>query len=513
MKKLFRCIFALCLLCAIDVYASPANDSFLDDNLYKCIIDSYNLLKNESKDYSYSILAEELNEIENLDCSKYSGNIDDLTGLNKMLGLKTINLSGNTFLGGSSNIKVGENSKLKSKITLPPNLNLTDIKYEIVNPKKASVKDGVVTGLSSGSTYIIMTAKISNNEIKEKYLVSVLETNPLKKSNNANLSSLTLTPGNIEFKSELKKYTTIVSKETTSIVIKATLANNKASFVSGYGPRTVNLNIGYNDVLIKVKAEDGTINTYTIGVVRSDGNNANTYLSDLILSVGKINFSRDVFIYTLTVSSDVDKIDIKPVTESYTSKAVVSDTKLKEGENKITITVTAENGSTKNYELIVNKEEYESEKNYLKDLKISGYDINFSKKKQNYEIKINNESSLDILATPNNSTATVSITGNKNLKNNSKVTIKVVDEDNKIREYIITIKKSLIESLTYKEYILFTEFLIIFILILVIIFRPKNNTLNKSRNVVYKPSNKVCKNCGTINNANSKVCYVCGKRF
>ena len=279
-----------------------------------------------------------------------------------------------------------------------------------------------------------MTAKISNNEIKEKYLVSVLETNPLKKSNNANLSSLTLTPGNIEFKSELKKYTTIVSKETTSIVIKATLANNKASFVSGYGPRTVNLNIGYNDVLIKVKAEDGTINTYTIGVVRSDGNNANTYLSDLILSVGKINFSRDVFIYTLTVSSDVDKIDIKPVTESYTSKAVVSDTKLKEGENKITITVTAENGSTKNYELIVNKEEYESEKNYLKDLKISGYDINFSKKKQNYEIKINNESSLDILATPNNSTATVSITGNKNLKNNSKVTIKVVDEDNKTRE-------------------------------------------------------------------------------
>ena len=434
MKKLFRCIFALCLLCAIDVYASPANDSFLDDNLYKCIIDSYNLLKNESKDYSYSILAEELNEIENLDCSKYSGKIEDLTGLNKMLGLKTINLSGNTFLGGSSNIKVGENSKLKSKITLPPNLNLTDIKYEIVNPKKASVKDGVVTGLSSGSTYIIMTAKISNNEIKEKYLVSVLETNPLKKSNNANLSSLTLTPGNIEFKSELKKYTTIVSKETTSIVIKAILANNKASFVSGYGPRTVNLNIGYNDVLIKVKAEDGTINTYTIGVVRSDGNNANTYLSDLILSVGKINFSRDVFIYTLTVSSDVDKIDIKPVTESYTSKAVVSDTKLKEGENKITITVTAENGSTKNYELIVNKEEYESEKNYLKDLKISGYDINFSKKKQNYEIKINNESSLDILATPNNSTATVSITGNKNLKNNSKVTIKVVDEDNKTRE-------------------------------------------------------------------------------
>lgn len=140
MKKLFRCIFALCLLCAIDVYASPSNDSFLDDNLYKCIIDSYNLLKNESKDYSYSILAEELNEIENLDCSKYSGNIDDLTGLNKMLGLKTINLSGNTFLGGSSNIKVGENSKLKSKITLPPNLNLTDIKYEIVNPKKQVLK-------------------------------------------------------------------------------------------------------------------------------------------------------------------------------------------------------------------------------------------------------------------------------------------------------------------------------------------------------------------------------------
>lgn len=42
MKKLFRCIFALCLLCAIDVYASPANDSFLDDNRRKFKIKKQN---------------------------------------------------------------------------------------------------------------------------------------------------------------------------------------------------------------------------------------------------------------------------------------------------------------------------------------------------------------------------------------------------------------------------------------------------------------------------------------
>ena len=45
--------------------------------------------------------------------------------------------------------------------------------------------------------------------------------------------------------------------------------DKKASFVTNFGPRTVNLKVGTNTLLVKVKAEDGTINTYTISVIGS----------------------------------------------------------------------------------------------------------------------------------------------------------------------------------------------------------------------------------------------------
>ena len=84
MKKFFKLFFAFVLFCfTVNVGASPANDSFIDDNLYKCIIDAYNANSSDKKDYSYNILPEELNTITNLDCSQYKGSIENLTGLNK----------------------------------------------------------------------------------------------------------------------------------------------------------------------------------------------------------------------------------------------------------------------------------------------------------------------------------------------------------------------------------------------------------------------------------------------
>ena len=77
MKKNFKLFFAFTLACiTFNVSASPANDSFIDDNLYKCIIDAYNADSGDKKDYSYNILPEELDTITSLDCSKYKGSIE-----------------------------------------------------------------------------------------------------------------------------------------------------------------------------------------------------------------------------------------------------------------------------------------------------------------------------------------------------------------------------------------------------------------------------------------------------
>ena len=521
MRKFFKCnLLLLLFVIGSNVYASPANDSFLDDNLYKCIIDAYNVNLTDKKDYSYNILPEEANTIANLDCSNYKGTIEDLTGLDRLSGLTSINLSGNLFLGGSLNI-TGNSGKLKSNIKLPSTLSLTDISYEIDDKSIVKITNNVVYPLSNGSTYVTMVAKVSGNEIKEKYLVTVSNPN-LNKSNNAKLASLYLSNGEFSFDSDTTNYSVVVDKNVESVKINANLLDKKASFVSGFGPRTVNLKEGSNTLLVKVKAEDGTISTYTIMVIRSDGNDLNNRLVNIELSVGKIDFKPDVYVYNFNVDSNINEIDVKGVAESSLATVDVSNTKLKVGTNKITITVTSESGSKGVYELIVTREDYDSTDNYLKDLTIKNYEIDFKRDIFNYEITIGGEKNLVINPITEKSDATYNIVGNSDLKNDSKIVIKVSDKEGCTREYNITVKKNSLFDLSFfidnaKWFILIFEFLIILILLIVIISRkgpgkPKRVKSPKKvkSKVQPKVTSNVCKACGTVNDIKSKTCYICG---
>lgn len=518
MKKIIKCIFCfLLLVIGINVYASPVNDLFLDDNLYKCIIDAYNVNLTEKKDYTYNILPEEANTITNLDCSSYKGTIENLTGLDRLRGLTSINLSGNLILGGSLNI-TGASGKLKSNIILPSTLSLTDISYEIENKSIVKITDNIVYPLSNGSTYVTMTGKVSGNEIKEKYLVTV--SNPgLNKSNNAKLASLYLSKGEFSFDNNITEYSVIVDKSVESVKINANVLDKNARFVSGFGPRTVNLKEGSNTLLVKVKAEDGTVLTYTIMVIRSDGNDLNNRLVNIELSIGKIDFKPDVYVYNFNVDSNINEIDVKGIAESSLASVDVSDTRLKVGTNKITITVTSESGSKCVYELIVNREDYDSLDNYLKGLTIKNYKIDFKRDIFNYEITIGGEKTLVINPITEKSDATYNIVGNSELKNDSKIVIKVSDKEGSTREYNIIVKKNNLFNLTFlidnvKWFILGLEFLIILILIIVIISRGGPKKPKKAKKVEKKIQpqivSNVCNVCGAANDIKSKTCYVCG---
>lgn len=476
MKKL---LLLFLLLFIPNVKAMPANDSFIDDNLYKCVIDAYNVGKTDKKDYAYNILPEELITIKSMDCSIYKGLITDLTGLNKMTGLTSLNLSGNEFLGGSLNIKNQSTGSLKSLLKLPKSLTLTNKKYEIEDENILKIENNVVVPLQNGSTSIIMTAKVSGYEIKEKYLVSI-NNDSLAKSNNSKLASLYLSKGEFKFNSDTKDYTIIVGESTSSVKINANVLDKTASFVDGFGPRTVNLNIGTNKVLVKVKAEDNSTSTYTLNIIRSEGSDENVKLTNIELSVGKIDFNPDVFIYNFTVDSNVNEIEVKGVPISTLSTVEVSDTKLKVGENNIVITVTSESGSKKAYQLLVTREDYDSLDNYLSNLTINKYNISFNRNVFNYNLNIGFESTLDIKPILEKNTSTFTIEGNKELKDGSKVLIKVKDTEGSTRTYTINISKNILSSINYKTIILLIEFIIIIILLIVLITKPKRKEKNNS---------------------------------
>lgn len=89
-----------------------------------------------------------------------------------------------------------------------------------------------------------------------------------------------------------------------------------------------------------------------------DKRSDNTSLSSLQISPGKLSpqFSPDVTSYKATVDKDVKEIAISAVPESKSANTSVDGaTDLKEGSNQVSVTVTAENGASTTYIILVNR--------------------------------------------------------------------------------------------------------------------------------------------------------------
>ena len=127
-------------------------------------------------------------------------------------------------------------------------------------------------------------------------------------------------------------------------------------------------------------------------------------------------FSPNVTSYTVQVAKDIQQLNVNAVAED--EKATISikgNEQLKEGENLITVSVSAEDGTVKIYEINVERLPEETKVLGLKTLKIDGTDIDkrFKTEVYNYEIKVEEDvSKLKIEAIPNEETAIVEILGN-----------------------------------------------------------------------------------------------------
>ena len=269
---------------------------------------------------------------------------------------------------------------------------------------------------------------------------------PDNRSSNNNLKTLSVDKGSIAFKSSTTSYSLKVANDVESIKVSATLDDSKASFVNGYGPRTVKLNYGSNSVLVKVKAENEAIKTYTIKVERQDNRSGNNNLKSLSLSAGTIAFSKDVTTYNTTVDYSVTKIDIIAEVEDVKSKYVVNSPSLFVGNNVITVTVTAENGSTKVYTInVVRKEEAAilSDNNNVSSIDILGHGIKFEDGVTEYDVEIGDEYALVIEVLLEDPSANYVIEGNEDLKDGSVIKVTTTSESGQQKEYRINVNKKI----------------------------------------------------------------------
>lgn len=306
-------------------------------------------------------------------------------------------------------------------------------------------------------------------------------------SNNNDLSSLSLSNGNIypTFNKDTTSYSTQINANNVTIIARA--SSNKATISGDIG--TKNLNYGNNNFNIIVTSESGNKKTYTISIVRPNNNNNdntpvikdnksnNNYLSNITLSTGNINFNKEILEYNLSVLYEVKDIDITAVPEDSKSKVEISGNKeLKVGTNKITILVTAEDGSKREYIINVdrkNEDEKLSNNTNISKLTIDNYNINFNKDKLNYDLKIKYEKKLNINVELEDSTSTYIIQGNNNLNNKSIIKIIVTSADNSTKTYTINIKNN--DTIIKIAFVLLITVLIITNILRIILKKQKDS--------------------------------------
>ena len=187
-------------------------------------------------------------------------------------------------------------------------------------------------------------------------------------STDATLSALTLSEGELAptFATETTSYTAAVEATVSSITVTPTATDDAAAITvegtttaSASASESIPLTEGENEVSVVVTAEDGTTTqTYTVTVTR-DSFSTDATLSALTLSEGELTptFATGTTSYTAAVEATVSSITATPTATDdaaaitvdgiVTASGSTSESiPLTEGDNEVSVVVTAEDGTT-----------------------------------------------------------------------------------------------------------------------------------------------------------------------
>ena len=300
---------------------------------------------------------------------------------------------------------------------------------------------------------------ISNNAGKSEYTIEVVKEQAKSKDNtlkSLGVSVGTLTP---EFNPATTTYNVEVESDVETVDITAELNDEKASFTEGYGPRTVSLSEGTNQIQLRVVSESGKINRYNVVINKKGVDVCATEMESraLLSSVEFVHSDENVVIPQLSefspetlyysgieLPNEAKGFTIETSTVNYGDTVEIPDFDKKEFvpgvPEPVIIRVTDRDcpSITKEYtfEITIKKANPESTDATLAKLEVQGHDIGFSKEKNNYNIRLKkNETSVKVSYLPTSSGALChdnnldSDNKPKRLAVNSEIVITCVSED------------------------------------------------------------------------------------
>lgn len=386
---------------------------------------------------------------------------------NSLLSNLTISSGKLNFNSTSFQYHVGVDANV-SKVTLvaTPKSSKAKLTYTLNGKPVSSLKD-LNLNVGDNKVQIYVTA--------EDGTVSVYEVVINRASEKDNtLSNITIDHGTLNpaFDKNVLDYNVSVDSNVDEINMDAILSNPNSSVQYIYNGKEVNslhdlsLEKGENKVEIVVTGEDGSKRTYTVTINREDDSetnkDSNSFLSNLTISSGKLNFNSLTYNYQVGVDANVSKVTLVPTlssnkataTYSFNGKTVTSlnDLELNVGDNVVIITVTAEDGTVSVYKVVINRA---SEKdNTLSNITIDQGSLypTFDKNVMDYHVTVeSNVDEVNMTAKPSKDTSKVEYIYNgqtvdslDHLKlNTGKNTVQIVvtGEDGSKRTYNVVIDK------------------------------------------------------------------------
>ena len=449
-----------------------------------------------------------------------------VTLTNQKLSDTTAKISANVIdkiitIGGNSTTKSSD-ANLKSLsvdgYTLSSPFHPDTLSYEVTVPNDVtevnisgskSDNGASITGLGkialTGDETTTLIKVTAEDGTTKTYTIKIKKSNKEEKSSDATLKSLDVSGYTLSpiFNKNVTTYSMKVTNNITALKVSALPTDDKATVQitgnSGWKE-------GVNAITIKVTAEDGTTNTYTVNVTRESSKkeetkSSNNYLSNLVISSShKINntFDKNITNYEITVPFEVENLKMNLTLEDSKAKYEIegADNLKTDGINVVTIKVTAEDGSIRTYTLNVTRSSGTTNTE-LSDIIISNGEISpkFSKDTYEYDVKVDNKiDKLDIKAIPENKNSKVEIIGNDNLaEGKNSVLIKVTDENGYTKYYRLNVEKESTKKILGLSIFGFISMLLIILLLIIILLvmllkRKREEKVPEKPVIEFKPT-------------------------
>jgi len=270
-----------------------------------------------------------------------------------------------SFASGTNNYTATVATGITS-LTLTPTLSDVNARVTVNGNQVTSGTSSGSISLSVGPNVIPVNVTAQDGTTTNPYNVTVTRL----PSSDATLNSFTISTGtptpdayNV-YRSSVAN--TVTSFDVTAVVNEpnATITVNGNPATSGT-PVTLPLNLGDNVYNLVVTAQDGTTQNY-YGMVINRAFSSNNLLNSLAVSTGSLSpvFDSATLNYTVQVSNATKSIDITPTFDSTAygthdglpaASGAAFTSALAVGDNQIPVTITAQNGTPKTYNITVNR--------------------------------------------------------------------------------------------------------------------------------------------------------------